>query len=254
MKKLLIRGLVLLAVVALVIGARHYVLGVRPHARNEAQHVALISPRPEPPRRAPEPEQKPKEETAEPEPQPNLSSEFHKFDDYAPSDAPPSPGDGPGGLHDDLLGVDATGRGGPDAFGLVGKHGGRDVTTLGNATVGPATGGGGSGHGTGGPMAKFAAYGLMVRDFLTTELNKHTDLRVANYEVVVTLVITHDGRIMKAGIEKSTGVAKMDEAIRAALVAAPPMAMFPPTDLPQPVHVRISSEGSSQPLRAEAMH
>lgn len=253
MKKNLIRIVILLVVVVLVLGARHYVLGVHPRGHLEQQRVALISPRPEPQRREPEPEPKPKEEQAVVEPQPNLTNEFFKFDDYAPADTPPSPGNG-GGLQDDNLGVDATGRGGPDSFGLVGKHGGRDITTLGNATVGPGSGGGGSGHGTGGPMAKFAAYGMMLKDFLTTELNRHNDLRTANYEVVVTLVITHDGRIMKAGIEKSTGVPQMDEAIRAALIAAPAMAMFPPGEMPQPVHVKISSEGGAQSLRAEAIH
>lgn len=254
MKRFLFRGLALLAVVALVLGARHYVLGVRPHGRNEAQHVALISPRPEPPRRPVEPEPKPKEEQVAAEPQPNLTTEFYKFDDYAPADTPPSPGNA-GGLRDDNLGVDAAGRGGPDAFGLVGKRGGRDITMLGSATVGPGSGGGGgSGHGTGGPMAKFAAYGMMLKDFLTTELNKHNDLRTANYEVVVAIVITHDGRITRTGIEKSTGVPKMDEAVRAALAGSPAMAMFPPTDLPQPVHIKISSGGATQPLRAEATH
>ena len=253
MKTNLIRILVLLAVVALVLGARHYVLGVHPRGHLDAQHVALINPRPEPPRRAPEPAPKQKEEQAVVEPQPNLTTEFFKVDDYAPADTPPSPGS-PGGLHDDMLGVDATGRGGPDSFGLVGKRGGRDITTLGTATVGPGSGGGGSGHGTGGPMAKFAAYGMMLKEFLTSELNKHTDLRTANYDVVVTIVIAHDGRITKAGIEKSTGVPQMDEAIRAALVAVPAMAMFPPGEMPQPVHVKISSEGGSQSLRAEAVH
>jgi periplasmic protein TonB len=127
----LVRLLVALVVAVLVFEARRYVLGVHPHGRTEVQHVALVNPRPEPPRRPPEPEKQPKEtETAVAEPQPNISTEFFKFDDYAPADTPPAPGSGPGGLHDDMLGVDALGKGGADSYGIIGKRGGRDITAL----------------------------------------------------------------------------------------------------------------------------
>jgi protein TonB len=250
LKRNLVRILALTVAIVVVLQARHYFLGVHTSQRNEAQRVTLVSPRPEPPKRPPEPDPKPPDPSAA-EPPPTATSEFFKFDDYAPADAsPPSPGSGPGGLRDDLLGLDATGRGGADSYGLVGKRGGHEITTLGNATVGPGTGGGGPvGQGSGGPMAKFAAFGLMLKDHITNELNRHNEIRRSNYEVEVTVFIAHDGHISRVGIVKPTGVPSLDDKIRKVLGDAAAMAVTPPPDMPQPVRLRISSRGAEEAAR-----
>jgi protein TonB len=248
-KRNLFRMLSLALVVALVFGARRYLLGVHPVRPGEVQRVTLVSPRPEPPR-PPEPDPKPAE-PAEAEQQPNATREFYKFDDYAWADAsPPSPGS-PGGLSDDRLGLDATGRGGPDSYGLVGKRGGKDIITLGSATVGVGDGSGGGlfGHGQGGPMAKFAGYAATLQDFIRAELERHSDIRTLDYELEVIVFIGHDGRITRAAIDKSTGIPRMDGAIRQIIAAAPAMPATPPPDMPQPVHLHIASRGAVEAMR-----
>lgn len=235
--------LIALAIVAgLVLEARHALMGIHPANRSTVQRVTLLNPRSEPPRRPPAPEVKPPpmEQPRPAEPRPELSQPFQKFEDFAPG------GDeGPPGPRDDLLGLDTEGAGAGDSFGLVGKRGGQDITSLGNAAGHGGTGGGG-GHGTGhgGAMARFAPYAISLKDLMASELNRHGNLRSANYDAIVAVWIDPDGRIKRVVVTKSTGMPQIDEEIHRVLATAPILTRPPPEDMPQPVDLRIVSRGA----------
>ena len=232
LKRMLVRAAVLAPVALLVFEARHYVLRMRPHDRSNVQRVTILN------QPKPEPQKKPEPEPPAAEQKPaDINQPFQKFDDYAPGD------DAPKGPRDDLLGVDTQGTAGSDSFGLVGKPGGQDITTIGSAPIGGGDGGQ-HGHGHGGAMAKFAGYATMLRDEVTADLNSHNELRVANYDAVVMVWVDQDGHIRRVSLSKSTGMAKMDEDIRQALASAPKISAPPPSDMPQPIDLRIQSTGA----------
>lgn len=84
-----------------------------------------------------------------------------------------------------------------------------------------------------------------MADLVKSELNRRAELRVANYDTVLMLWVGSDGRIRRVSTAKSTGIAKMDQGIRDALTAAPATATPPPPDMPQPVHLKITSTGAT---------
>jgi TonB family protein len=240
--RILIRMAAVAVAAGIVLELRHYVLDVRPPSRSNVQRVTVINPRPEPQVRR-EPEAKQPEPSAEPSAE---IAPFFKFDDYAPGPASAAD-DGPPGPLDDALGLDTAGHAGSsDSYGLVGKRGGRDITTIGSLPIGSGGGGGPTGHGQGGPMAKFAGYAALLKDAVLSELNRHGELRVANYETTVMLWIGSDGRVKRASVSKSSGLAKMDRGIQDVLLTA--QTLSPPPDMPQPVHLRIVSQGAMEPL------
>lgn len=251
-KRMMIRAAVLLSIAALVYEARHYVLSVHPQAGANVQRVTLLDqPKPVPPTPPPA-EVKPQE----PSPS-DVKPQFFKFDDYGPGDnSPPAPqnqrtrGAGPAGPSDDLLGLDTEGGAGSDSFGLVGKRGGQDITTIGSASFGGGPGGP-RGQGQGGPMAKYAGYAAMLKDAITEELNSHANLRVANYDAIVMVWLDPDGRIKRVSLSKSTGIVKMDEDLHSALVMTPKLIQPPPPDMPQPIDLRILSQGATTETPAE---
>jgi len=234
--------LALVMIVALVLAARHTLLNLQP-PRSTVQRVTLLNP--EPPKRPPPPA-----EVKAPEPQQAALQapeppQFYKYDEYA-TGGDSGTGNGKAtGPSSDLLGLDTTGGAGSDSYGLVGKRGGQDITTLGTTTarLGGGTGGGG-GHGQGGAMAKFAGYATMLKDMLTAELNRHDYLKAENYDAIIQVWIDADGRIKRVGLAKSTGMAKMDANLRAALAEIPSLATSPPPDMPQPINLRITSQGA----------
>lgn len=233
----------LIIVTALVLGARHYMLNLQP-PRSNVQRITLLNP--EEPKRPPPPAEIKAPEAQQIAPPPPEPPQFYKYDEYA---AGGDSGSGNGkatGPSSDLLGLDTTGGAGSDSYGLVGKRGGQDITTLGpNPTYGVVGGtGGGGGHGQGGAMAKFAGYATLLKDALQTELNRHDNLRTENYDAIIQVWVDADGRIKRIGLAKSTGLAKMDSDLRAALSAAPALATSPPADMPQPINLRITSQGA----------
>lgn len=239
LKHMPIRLAVLAVIATMVLVARHYVLNLHPQ-RSDVQRITLLG-APEPRRPEPAPEIKPPPEQPQPDvPQP---AEFSKFEDYAPGVSQDT-GNGPHGPTDNNLGLDTKGGPGSDAFGLVGKPGGQDITTLGNATIGGAGTGGNNGRGAGGPMAKFAGYAETVKQSMTAELNRHSNLRLANYDATIMVWIDPTGRIKRVSFAQSTGMANIDEAIRSALSAAPALSA-PPSDMPQPLDLRIESNGAT---------
>jgi protein TonB len=169
------------------------------------QQVNIIRPPP-----APEPEPPPpeieKEELPEPEPEQEASA-----------DEPPA---------GELLGLDADGVAGGDAFGLAALKGGRDLLNAGDD-------------------AQYQWYARV----LTQEINEQVfdqlsgirDLRRSRYSLLVRIWLARDGRVERFKLASSTGDNDLDRNLVAALESLNRVSEAPPDGLPQPVRLRIVS-------------
>jgi protein TonB len=168
----------------------------------KVQIVQVIRPPPPPPpeERPPPPPEKDDTPLPKDEPEP------------APSDAP-SPSE--------QLGLDAEGGAGSDAFGLLGRKGGRDIA------------------GSGGAI--FAWYTGRLKDQLLERLSDDARIRTKKFSVAVKIWIEPDGRIRDARLASTTGSHELDGAIEAALGKLPRMSEPPPVEMPQPISLRIVS-------------
>jgi protein TonB len=203
----------LLVAVALVLAViRHLMADTGPRKKTVVQQISLLKPPPPPP---PKPEQKPpepqikKEEVKLPEPD--------KPPDPQPAQAEPPPGPD--------LGVDAQGAGSGDSFGLVGKPGGKDITTI---------GGGGGGN-------RFAWYAGLVQAEIQKALGRNAKLRGTEFKATVTIWMSVDGKVQRSELAASTGNAETDQMIRLALAEIPQLREVPPSDMPQPIRLRVTS-------------
>jgi protein TonB len=210
-------GVGLLAFAGLVAwGALSLMASGKP-AKKQVVQIALLKPPPPPP---PPPEIKPpepevhKEEVKMPEPEPEPQP--------AQQDAPP-PGE--------QLGLDAEGGGGNDGFGLAARKGGTDITRLGGAE-------GGLGR------DKLAWFAGMVQSHLQAYFSRNEKLRTADYRIVLRVWFAKDGRIERFELVDSTGNATLDGSIRLAMDSMPPLRQPVPTDIPQPVKLRVTSRGA----------
>ncbi len=175
--------------------------------KRSVQEISVLRPPPPPP------PPKPEEKLPEPEIK-ELKIPEDKPDPEPQQADPPPPGE--------QLGVDAQGTGTGDSFGLVGKPGGRDVTTIGGGD-------------------KFAWYAGVLRMQIQKVLSRNDKLRGAEFKVIVRVWVEADGTVNKAELMDSTGDAEKDEKIRLALAEIPQLREAPPADLPQPIRFRLSS-------------
>ena len=203
----------LLVVIALVVVViRNLMTDTGPRKKQAVQQISLLKPPPPPP---PKPEQKPpepqvkKEEVKMPEPD--------KPPDPQPAQADPPPGPD--------LGVDAAGAGNGDSFGLVGKPGGKDITTIGS-------GGGGN---------RFTWYAGLVQGEIQKILARNAKLRGAEFKATVKVWLSGDGKVQRSELSNSTGNTETDELIRVALTELPQLREMPPSDMPQPIRLRVTS-------------
>ncbi|HKJ22176.1 MAG TPA: TonB C-terminal domain-containing protein [Gammaproteobacteria bacterium] len=203
-------AMVLLVVAVVVYLVINFMQDAPPKSKKVVEKITLIKPPPPPPPREkpPPPKQKQKVEVKQPKKAPPKPSP--KQADKLP---PPI---------DDNLGLDAMGGAGGDAFGLVGKQGGRDL-------IG---GGGGS---------RFRWYAGVVENDISEALSRHEDIRKGRYTVVVKIWVGRDGNIKRIELVKTTGKNDLDKRIRLALDGIHRLSETPPEDLPQPIAVRISS-------------
>ncbi len=214
---LLAFGLVLSA--SVVAYALKSLLGGGKPKKASVQTIAVLRPPPPPP--PPKPEEKP--------PEPEMKKEEVKLPDPEPkpqeaaSDQPPPGPD---------LGVDADGSGAGDGFGLVGKKGGQDITTI------------GQGGGGGVNRAQFAFFTNMVTAHLQDELSKNRKLRSADYRVVLKVWFAKDGRVERTELAGSSGDGEIDQQIRTTLAEVAPMRQPPPPEMPQPLKLRLTSRGA----------
>ncbi len=182
-------------------------LDSQPSNKKVAQQISLITPPPPPP---PPPK-------IEKPPEPEI--EEVKIEEPVPEDVPEAPSDEP--PMGDLLGLDADGVGGADAFGLLGNKGGRSLV------------------GSGGD--RFAYYGNVVTQMIQDFLYDRSDIRSKKYSVKVKVWISPDGAIDKVELVNSTGDTSVDKSLKVALMELGHVAERPPEDMPQPVRLKITS-------------
>lgn len=194
-----------------------------PARKQIVQQIQLVRPPPPPPPKdlPKPPEIKPREEVRIDQPKPEPREQARA------DEPPPSP----------QLGLDAQGGAGGDAFGLVGRPGGRDITTIGKD--------GGPGGGVGGASRlQFAFYTNQLQQRVHEEISRHQKLRDGDYRAVVLVWIGRDGRIQRAEVRGTSGDANRDRLIQTALTDMPPLREPPPENMPQPVQLRITSRGA----------
>lgn len=215
LRKLAVGAVAIAVLVALGFGVKA-LMGDHGKAKKPSlQTIAVLRPPPPPP--PPKPEPKP--------PEPEMKKQEVKLPDPEPEvqpDEPPPAQD---------LGVDAQGGPGSDGFGLQGRPGGRDITTI-----------GGEGQGSG--RGRFGAFAAQVEAFLQEQLARDGRLRSADYRAVLELWFRADGRIERAELVGGTGNAELDTALRTALAGVPALRVPLPADLPQPIRLRLTSRGA----------
>ena len=178
-----------------------------PVQKMKVQQITLVRPPPPPP---PPPEEKP--------PEPEIKEEV-KLDEPQPvpdapqqADAPPPDGiaEGPaGGMATDIA---------------------RGVPTL------PGSGGGGN---------PWAWYDALVNDAVNSAfqaaLGREKALKNKNYKVVVKVWIDGSGQVARATLVDSTGDTRADEVLKEALRSMGALRDTPPSDMPQPMKIRVTS-------------
>lgn len=175
-----------------------------PARKKVIQQVTILTPPPPPPpppkiEQPPEPEEQ--EEVDIPEPEEDIPEI---------PDAPP--------MGDDL-GLDADGTAGSDAFGMIGRKGGRGLLD-------------------GDPNLMYAA---RLQRQIEELLIDNEQIRVKAYSVVAQLWIGQDGSITRAKLSRSTGDEVIDQALVEMLTGMDMLSQAPPQGMPQPVKLRISS-------------
>ncbi|HJY78350.1 MAG TPA: energy transducer TonB [Burkholderiales bacterium] len=179
--------------------------------KKQAQQISLVKP-PLPPKPPPEPE-RPKEQVKQeikpPEPKPEPK----------PDDSPPPAQD---------LGLDAKGVAGGDNFGLVGRPGGRDITTIGAET----------GTGTGGKKVNSAFYASQLQAQVQEVLNQDERLRRAEYRALVNLWVNGQGKVTRVEVAGSTGDGDLDRRLREVLEEAKKLRP-PPEGIALPIRMEL---------------
>jgi len=198
-------GLVL-ALVLLAVVVRELATPGEVKKRRAVQEISLLKPPPPPPppKTPPPPEKVPeKMDVPKPDQQPDK-----------PDEAPPPGQD---------LAVDATGKEGGDAFGLLGKKGGTDLI----------------GSGTGG--SRFAWYGAIVKERIQEAISRDKKLQGTGYRIMVNVWINAGGSVTRVELIDSTNNAELDSALKLAVRNLPPLREGAPGDMPQPIKLRITS-------------
>jgi protein TonB len=169
------------------------------------QQVNIIR-APPPPEPEPPPPEIEEEKLPEPEPE-----------EAADADEPP-PGD--------LLGLDAEGVAGGDAFGLAALKGGRDLLSADD-------------------QERFSWYARVmtqeINDQVLDRLSAIQELRRQRYSLLVRIWVAKDGRVERFRLTDSTGDSDLDRNLVAALESFQRVSEAPPDGLPQPVRLRIVS-------------
>ncbi len=196
-----IAGALFVVTVGVVAFATQF-LGQDAKPEKKVIQVQVFRPPPPPPPEMEPPPPEVQEEVKLPDPEPVVEG----------PDVPDVPGES--------LGLDADGVAGSDAFGLVGRKGGRDLLA------------GGSRH---------QWYAGRIKDQLLDFLSSHDDVRATTYSVVVQVWIESDGRVQRFRLLNSTGKPDLDEALAHAIEAIPRFEEPPPSDMPQPLRLRIVS-------------
>jgi protein TonB len=220
----------LIALMVVVFGAGIYIIktvmtDTTPRKKNTVSTVTLMKLPPvvikeKPPEPEPIKEQK-KEEIVDPEPK-------------SESPSPPNADNQDNAPAGDKLGLDAEGAAGNDAFGLVGKKGGRSLLA------------GGNGFGTISLLNKYAGYTQIVTTVIRKKVMKYLDeeggIPRGKLQTVVRISVDTDGAVVGYRIIGSSGNNRMDEAVLRTLGSVK-ISEPPPNGMPRTMDIRIVSQG-----------
>lgn len=164
------------------------------------------------------------------EEQPQTTRVDLKTQDFSAPD--PRPQSDPGGGR---LSLAAEGEGPGDAFNLVGNPGGRGLLSGGGLgeSIGDGVGGG-DGNGS-----HYGWYYARLAGEIEGALRKHKAITAASVRVEMRVWAEPSGRITRVQLLKSTGDARLDEAIQS--VVGLELSEPPPADLPMPMIARLTA-------------
>jgi len=210
-----VAGLLLLLALVLAVGYWLYSMFSTPAKstrKRAVQEIALIKPPPPPP-----PPKTP--------PPPPPKQEQEKIDVPKPEAMPDKPSEAPPPGPD--LAIDAAGSGSGDGFGLVGKPGGTDLLATGGGTVG----------------SRFAWYSALVKERIQDAVIKDKKLRSAtNYQRQVHVWINSAGAVTRVELIGPGDNPNLDDALRQALRNVAAVREGAPSDMPQPIKLRIYAQ------------
>ena len=207
------RGL-LIAVGVLVISGLLWLLiteltkPVEGKKKRAVQEISLLKPPPPPPKDQPPPPPK---------------VEQQKIDVPKPDQQPDKPADAP--------------PPGPPALDRAGPAGGIDVG-MGQKSGGKDWIPGSTGTGGG---SRFAWYGALIKERIQEAMAKDKRLQKADYRIMVHVWVSATGVVTRAELIDSTNDADMDSAIKVALRSVPALREGAPSDMPQPIKLRITA-------------
>lgn len=199
-------GLVMILVAGLVWFVHNMLNSAQPIGKKTAQQITLLQPPPPPP--------PPKVD--EPPPEPEVVEE--KTPDPEPQEADQSNDDVPPGAD---LGLDADGGAGGDAFGLIGRKGGRDL-------IGSAGGG-------------LVWFNRVVARDIQDQLSDRDCVRKRPYSAVLKVWFRQDGAVERVMQTGSSGNKDIDACLREAAKDIRRISERPPEDAQSPVSVRVTS-------------
>lgn len=195
----------LLAIVLIIGGLAWLIRGLMASAKQQSpqrmvQNITLIRPPPPP-------------DTPPPPPPPEKIEQQiqQKLPEPTPDNSPAPP--------PQQLGLDTSGTAGADAFGLVARQGGSDLTGSGGAV--------------------FAWYTGKIRDAVNDCLTADPRLHAKKFTVDVRVWISADGSFKQVRLSSSSGSRDIDGEITAALASVRRLDEGPPLEMPQPVTLQI---------------
>ena len=212
LKRLALIVLGLLVLVGIGYGIKKLMSGSAGEHKKKITTISLKDLLPPPP--PPPPKEQPKEQ---PKDQPK---EIKEVQQPKPEQAPPT----------EVLKMDGPAGDGPSAFASGNPTGDYKGEDLGNKTIG------------GGPNKhQFDWYTGLIKERIEDALTKDKTLASGAYKVVVKVWVASNGGIQRYELVSSTGDNSIDGLIKKALDDMPALSEAPPSDMPQPVKLRVTA-------------
>jgi len=204
----IIGGLVLITAVFYLIKVIGRFIDEQPaKIEKKIQPITILKPPPPPP---------PPPKVEEPPPEPEVEEKIEE-PTPEPEPLPDVPDEQPAGD----TGLDAEGTAGSDAFGLVGRKGGRGLL-----------GGGGN---------PYAGYARSIKESLLDILSEHDELRRKNYSAVVKIWLNSDGSVSRYELARGSNDAEIDSLLHKLIGKFRKANEAPPAGMEQPIKLKISS-------------
>jgi len=209
LKRVALIVLALLVVAGLVYLGKALMSGGTAH-KKAVTTVKLLPDTPPPP--PPPPKEPPKE-------QPKEVKEVKEIQQPKPDPSPPA----------EVLKMEGAAGDGPSPFAA-----GAVNSEYKGGDVGTKIGGGANKY-------QFAYYTGMIKSHIEQALAKDKTLASGAYKVVVKVWVANNGRIQRFEIAGSSGDPTIDALIKKAVDEMPALAEPPPSDMPQPVKMRVTA-------------